>query len=111
MGFACANIPAHKLKNKTLRKCMSKYLRNDVTNAWPSTTTVRKTLPEIHKHECEQMKAALNDKKIAIIADETTDVEQRDVLNILFLELDCFKGCKPLLAETFFLEVLFIYFF
>jgi hypothetical protein len=105
MGFACANIPAHKLENKTLRKCLSKYLRNDVVNAWPSTTTVRKTLPEIHRNEYEKMKSTLNCKKIAILADETTDVEQRDVLNILFLELDCFKGCKPLLAETFFLEV------
>ncbi len=51
------------------------------------------------------MKSTLNCKKIAILADETTDVEQKDVLNILFLELDYFKGCKPLLAETFFLEV------
>jgi hypothetical protein len=48
------------------------------------------------------MKSTLNCKKIAILADETTDVDQKDVLNILFLELDCFMGCKPLLAETFF---------
>ena len=47
------------------------------------------------------MKDGLSGKKIVIFQDESTDIEQRDVLNILFLELDC-KGCKPLLAETFF---------
>ncbi len=104
-GFAAANIPVHKLRNKNLQKCFTKYLKDEVSTAWPSTTTVRKTLPKIHRNELDQLKEAFNGKKIAIIADETTDVEQRDVLNILFLELDCFKECKPLLAETFFLEV------
>ena len=104
-GFAAANIPVHKLKNKNLQKCFTKYLKDEVSTAWPSTTTVRKTLPKIHQNELEQLKDAFNGKKIAIIADETTDVEQREFLNILFLELDCFKGCKPLLTETFFLAV------
>jgi hypothetical protein len=65
-------------------------------------------LPEIHKKELEQMKDGLSGKKIVIFQDESTDIEQRDVLNILFLEFDC-KGCKPLLAETFFLEVISTY--
>jgi hypothetical protein len=47
-AFASANIPTHKLENKILRKTLSKYLKDEVANAWPSTTTVRKTLPDIH---------------------------------------------------------------
>jgi hypothetical protein len=76
-----------------------------VANAWPSTTTVRKTLPDIHSSELELLKNSMKGKKIAIFADETTDCEQRYVLNVLILDLDFTKASKPLLAETFFLEV------
>ncbi len=45
-AYASANIPTHKLENKVLRKTLSKYLKDEVADALPSTTTVRKTLPE-----------------------------------------------------------------
>ena len=104
-AFARANIPTHKLENKVLRKTLSKYLKDEVANAWPSTTTVRKTLPDIHSSELELLKNSMKGKKIAIFADETTDCEQRYVLNVLILDLDFTKASKPLLTETFFLEV------
>jgi hypothetical protein len=105
IAFASANIPVYKLENKIFKKTLSKYLVDEVATAWPSTSLVRKTLPNIHKTEFEQLKISVIGKKIAIFADETTDTEQRYVLNILILELDFIKECKPLLAETFFLEV------
>jgi hypothetical protein len=104
-AFASANIPTHKLENKVLRKTLSKYLKDEVGYALPSTTTVKKTLPDIHITELESLKNSIKGKKVAIFADETTDCEQRYVLNVLILELDFTKACKPLLAETYFLEV------
>jgi hypothetical protein len=47
-AFASANITTHKSENKILRKTLSKYLKDEVAYAWPSTTTVRKNLPDIH---------------------------------------------------------------
>ena len=98
-GFASANIPVHKLENKVLKNILSKYLKDEVADAWPSSTTVRKTLPDIHDSEFNYLKDSLKGKKIAVFADETTDCEQRYVLNILILELDFFKGHKPLSVE------------
>ena len=105
VAFACSNIPVDKLNNKVLQKCISKYLKNEVADAWPSTTHIRKNLKHIHEDETEKLRSTLQKKKVAIFADETTDSEQRDVLNILVLELDAFKHCKPLLCETYFLNV------
>jgi hypothetical protein len=82
-GFASANIPVHKLENKVLKNILSKYLKDEVADAWPSSTTVRKTLPDIHDLESNYLKDSLKGKKIAVFADETTDCEQRYVLNIL----------------------------
>ena len=59
LAFASADIPVHKLENKTLRKCLSKYLRPEVENNWPSTTTVRKVLPDIYDSESQKMKSSL----------------------------------------------------
>ena len=87
VAFASANIPAHKLENKVLRKTISKYLNDDVANAWPSTSTVREQLQSVYRSEFEQLKTLFIDKKVAIFADETTDSEQRYVLNILNLIL------------------------
>jgi hypothetical protein len=105
IAFASANIPVYKFENKILKKTLSKYLVDEVATAWPSTSLVRKALPNIHKTEFEQLKLSVIGKKIAIFADDSTDTEQRYVLNILILELDFIIECKPLLAETIFLEV------
>ena len=86
-------------------------MRPEVENNWPSTTTVRKVLPDIYDSESQKMKSSLEKKKVVIFADETTDTEQRYVLNVLIMELDAFKSCKPLLAETYFLDVSFNVFF
>ena len=71
-----------------------------MANAWPSTTTVRKTLPDIHSSELELLKNSMKGKKKAILADEKANCEQRYVLNVLILDFDCTKASKPLLAET-----------
>ncbi len=62
-GFASANIPVHKLENKHLRKVISKYLNDQVAGAWPSSTTVRKTLPDIHDSEKKILTDSLKEKK------------------------------------------------
>ncbi len=75
-------------------------MKDEISTAWQSTTTVRKTFPKKHRNELDQMKIIiLIEKKIVIIADKPTDFKQKDVLTIFFLELDCFEQCKPLLAE------------
>ncbi len=51
-----------------MRKVISNYLRDEVAGAWPSSTTVRKTLPDIHDSEKKILKDSLKEKKIAIFA-------------------------------------------
>ena len=74
MAFASANIPVNKLENQQLRKNITKYLKPEVENCWPSSTTVRKSLEEIHETETVKLKESFKQKKIAIFADETTDM-------------------------------------
>ena len=50
------------------------------------------TILKFFQSEFEILKNSLKGKKIAIFADETTDCEQRFVLNVLILELDFAKA-------------------
>ncbi len=101
VAFASSNIPVDKLNNKVLQKCISKYQKNEV-DAWPSATHILKNLKHIHEDETKKLRSTLQKKKVALFADETTDSKQRDRLNVLVLELDAFKDCKPLLCENYF---------
>ena len=102
MAFASANIPVNKLENQQLRKNITKYLKPEVENCWPSSTTVRKSLEEIHETETVKLKESFKQKKIAIFADETTDSQQRYVLNVLILELDYFKRLQTITRRNVF---------
>ena len=84
--FAAADIPIHKLQNKVLRKVFTKYFKEDAANALPSTTTIRRKLQTLHGTQYEKLKSTFHDKKVAILAEDTTDDEQRYVLNIMLLE-------------------------
>jgi hypothetical protein len=66
-GVTTNNIPVHKLRNKNLQKYFTKYLKDEVSTAWPSTTTVIKTLPKIHRNELDQLKEAINEKRSRLL--------------------------------------------
>ena len=59
MAFASANIPVNILENQQLRKNITKYLKSEVENCWPSSTKVRKSLEEIHETETVKLKSHL----------------------------------------------------
>ena len=63
-----------------MRKILTKYFREEAANSWPSAETERRKLPSVHKIQFEKLKSIYEDKKVAILADETTDSEQRNII-------------------------------
>jgi hypothetical protein len=66
-SFASTNIPVNKLENKHLRKVISNYLRDVVAGAWLSSTTVRKTFPDIHDSKKKILKDSLKENKLFLL--------------------------------------------
>ena len=100
--LAAADIPVHKVDNPAFRKFFDKYLTPSVT--LPSSSMVRKQLPIIEQEMFTKIKNRLAGKKVAVLADESSDTQHRYFFQILLLELNVFTECKPFLAETVFLD-------
>ena len=104
MAFASADIPVQKLENRVFRSLMSKYIKEEYVNCWPSTSTVRNKLASVYDKEVNKLKDCFADKKVAIIADETTDEEQR-------AEKYFFEGGQPSMNLFKFIRFLDPHFF
>lgn len=99
------NIPLSKSDHPAMRR----FLRDRVVNggAIPGFHQLaQKYLGEVYQKEKEALKTVLAQKPVAVIFDETPDVEGRCVLNILIAPLEKDESGRILtyLADTVFLE-------
>lgn len=88
---------------------MRKFLNEKVTNGGSipkSHQFQEKYLGEVYKEEKERLKVKLSGEPVAVIFDETTDVEGRCVLNILIVPLkkEESEGIIAHIANTVFME-------
>ncbi|XP_063231072.1 uncharacterized protein LOC134535762 isoform X1 [Bacillus rossius redtenbacheri] len=99
-----ANIPLTKLDNSEFRSFLNKHVVNG--GSIPSHSQLRKEhLPALHAEYQGKLMTELEGKQIAIVTDETTDVEMRYVLNIIFIPLNVHEGkLQPFLVDTVMLE-------
>lgn len=83
--FLAANIPLHKVKHPAVIEFLHKYTNNTV----PSATNLRqKYVPALYEQTLTKLRAVVGNNNIWISIDETTDVEQRLIVNLIFGILD-----------------------
>lgn len=97
--FIEAGIPIWKLRHPTLKR----FFQQEHNETLPSIQTFYNKIPLIYRNTLEKIKNYIGDNPIYFIADETTDVQKRFVLNILVGKLDG-SVSKPLLLSTSFLD-------
>lgn len=80
-----ANIPLKKINNKAFREFLSKYIKHDI----PDESTLRKNyVPEIYNKTIQKIRDYVNNNRIWISIDETTDVEGRYIANVIIGTLE-----------------------
>lgn len=83
-----ANIPLYKLKNTHFKNFMEKYMHRDM----PDESTLRKYyVNDCYNQTMDNIRIAVQGKKIWVSIDETTDDNGRYVANVIIgtLEIDC----------------------
>lgn len=91
-----ADIPPYKLTLQSTKDFISKYTKFSC----PDQATIRRRyLDEIYNETVEKIRSIVGDKGIYFIVDETTDVKQRYVLNVLVGVLDG-NPCKSMLLYS-----------
>ena len=97
-AFVSANIPFNKLKNPAFRKFLFKYTDHFI----PDESTLRKDyLNYIYKGKLAQLKSKIGDKSLWISVDETTDIKEQHVANLI---IGIWGEDNVFLAETAFLD-------
>lgn len=97
--FLSANIPLHKITHPAIVNFLEKYTKNNV----PSVTTLRqKYVPILYEQTLTKLRALAKNKNIWISIDETADVEQRLIVNLIFGILD---GSEENAAKSYLLNV------
>lgn len=79
--FLEANIALHKIANEGVKRFIEKYTQFAAPSEW---TLRQKCLPNLFDENIDRMKKIANGKYIWVSLDETTDVEQRYVANLVF---------------------------
>jgi len=84
-AFLRSNIPLKKINNKAFLDFLSKYLKHDI----PDESTLRKNyVPEIYNKTIQKIRDCINNNRIWISIDETTDVEGRYIANVIIGTLE-----------------------
>lgn len=85
--FLKANIPLKKISHPAVRKFLEEYVPSE--ESVPSESTLRqKYVPQLYWEKIEELRAKADGKYIWASIDETTDAEQRQVVNFVFGILD-----------------------
>ena len=103
-AFMSANIPMEKLDNLQLRDFIAANVKGD--GDIPRANWLREHyVPKVYSIQQAQLISKLAGRKVAIIADETSAVAGRYVVNILLQPLDAFRpdDCKAVLVNSEFL--------
>jgi len=87
-AMVSANIPLSKLKNENFRNFLSKYTGQHI----PDESTVRKNyVSNTYNNTINSIRTYVENKKLWVSIDETTDVDGRYVANVIIgtLEIGC----------------------
>ena len=102
-AFTAANIPLEKIDNEEIRKFFTKHVRNG--GAIPKANQVREHyIDSVYSAHQTELQERVRGQPVAVCVDETTDVRQRYVVNILVKILDASASHAFLLIDTVFLE-------
>ena len=105
-AFMSANIPLDKLDNPKMHEFLNASVKGG--GGVPQANTLRECfVPKIYAQKQQEIQAKLQQHKIAVIVDETSDVMGRYVVNVLMQPLEAFGGpasCQALLVNTEFLQ-------
>uniref|UniRef100_H2ZVW5 DUF659 domain-containing protein n=1 Tax=Latimeria chalumnae TaxID=7897 RepID=H2ZVW5_LATCH len=86
-AYTAADVPLEKSDSPALREFFHKHAKNG--GAIPQSSQLRESyFSDVYENERTLVKQILAGKKLAIIADETSGVENRSVLNILATPLE-----------------------
>lgn len=99
-AFIAANIPLFKLNHPVLKKFLEKEMKKTIPHR---TTLEHNYIDKVYDATISTIKSTIGDFPVYLIVDETQDVEQRFVLNILVGKLDG-TYTPPMLLCTKFLE-------
>ncbi|XP_078454201.1 histone-lysine N-methyltransferase SETD2 isoform X4 [Lampetra planeri] len=82
-AFAAANIPLNKMDHPVLHKFLEQNLK--IVGIIPQASALRSMyLPKVYEFHMRELKEKLGQyRHIAIVTDETTDIDDRYVLNII----------------------------
>ena len=95
------NIPLNNIDHPLFRAFLKEHVEGGSTV--PSGSWVRRDMiPKIYEKEKAQIKASFEGVDVAVLADESTDVENRNVLNVLLKAL--IPDSKAILISVDFLE-------
>jgi hypothetical protein len=84
-GFLAADIPLHKLRNKKLVAVLEKYSGLAVLGE----TAMRSRVDQVYTCTMARIRAALQNKYLYIMIDETTDSQKRFVVNVIVGAMGC----------------------
>jgi len=95
-SFVEANIPLYKINHPSIKTMLEQCSGQRV----PDESTLRKTcVPSIFADVIEKIRQDIGIEDVVVIVDESTDVEQRYILNIFFGKLNGTIS-KPMLAYS-----------
>ena len=80
---SASNIPIEKLNKQSFTSFLNKYIRPEYRT--PSASNIRRIIPDLYQLKYQEMIEFFNDSPIAVLCDETTDVERRFVFQIIFI--------------------------
>lgn len=80
-SFLCAGVPLHKISHPSIQEFITEF----TSFSAPSESALRKTyVPNLYQECLQKLREKAADNFIWITLDETTDVEQRYVVNFVF---------------------------
>ncbi|XP_003742036.1 uncharacterized protein LOC100903363 [Galendromus occidentalis] len=101
-AFAAANIPLHTLDNPKLRMFLQSNMKSCGVIPWASNLR-RNYLPKAFNVHVRNLKELLGgSRSVAIVCDETTDREDRYILNVL--AIPCCEEVEEPTLKAFLLE-------
>jgi len=104
-SFMSANISLEKLDNLQLREFLTANVKEG--GNIPRANWLREHyVPKVYANQQVKLVSSLAGHKVAVIADETSDVAGHYVVNVLLQPLDAFHpdGCKAVLVNTEYLQ-------
>ena len=95
-AFMCADIPLEKLKNEVLIKFLKDYTKRNI----PHPTTLRNEYVDpIYEDMMDKIRKTIGTDDLGMMFDETTDISQNTVFNLLVFSLNG-KEIEPCLVSS-----------